>query len=64
MPHVGHALGICTRRHNRALPPITRSRTLLLCGGDENALKNVQAAEKANIPVQQFIDKNNIKFLN
>ncbi|MBI2642400.1 MAG: methionine--tRNA ligase, partial [Candidatus Wildermuthbacteria bacterium] len=32
--------------------------TLLLSGSDENALKNVQAAEKAGVPVQQFIDQN------
>ncbi|MCX6794146.1 MAG: methionine--tRNA ligase, partial [Candidatus Gottesmanbacteria bacterium] len=32
--------------------------TRLLSGGDENALKNVQAAEKAGIPIQQFVDTN------
>ncbi len=62
VPHVGHALefvqGDTIARYHRLLG----QETLLLCGGDENALKNVQAAEKANIPVQQFIDKNNIKF--
>ena len=62
VPHVGHALefvqGDTIARYHRLLG----QETLLLCGGDENALKNVQAAEKANIPVQQFIDENNIKF--
>lgn len=61
-PHVGHALefvqGDVIARYHRLLG----EDTLLLCGGDENALKNVQAAEKAGTPVQEFIDANNIKF--
>lgn len=61
-PHIGHALefiqGDVLARYHRQLG----EETLLLSGGDENALKNVQAAEKAGIPVQQFIDENNIKF--
>jgi methionyl-tRNA synthetase len=61
-PHIGHALefiqGDAFARYHRLLG----QDTLLLSGGDENALKNVQAAEKAGIPVQQFIDENNIKF--
>ena len=61
-PHIGHALefiqGDVLARYHRLLG----QETLLLSGGDENALKNVQAAEKAGIPVQQFIDENNIKF--
>lgn len=61
-PHIGHALefvqGDVIARFHRLLGEEVR----LLSGGDENALKNVQAAEKAGIPVQQFIDDNNIKF--
>lgn len=61
-PHVGHALefvqGDVIARYHRLLG----DETLLLSGGDENALKNVQAAEKAGQPVQQFIDLNNTKF--
>src|SRR3989304_3902543 len=57
-PHIGHALefvqgDVIARYHN-----LLGSETLLLCGGDENALKNVQAAEKAGEPVQEFVDKN------
>jgi len=61
-PHIGHALefvqGDTIARFHRLLG----EQTTLLSGGDENALKNVQAAEKAGVPVQQFIDENNIKF--
>ena len=61
-PHIGHALefiqGDVLARYHRLLG----EDTLLLSGGDENALKNVQAAEKAGVPLQQFIDENNIKF--
>lgn len=61
-PHIGHALefvqGDTIARFHRLLG----EETTLLSGGDENALKNVQAAEKAGVPVQQFIDENNIKF--
>lgn len=57
-PHVGHALefvqsDVISRYHK-----MLGDDVLLLCGGDENALKNVQAAEKAGEPVQQFVDKN------
>jgi methionyl-tRNA synthetase len=61
-PHVGHALefvqsDVIARYHR-----IIGDETLLLCGGDENALKNVQAAEEAGIPVQKFIDNNTEAF--
>jgi methionyl-tRNA synthetase len=35
-----------------------------LCGGDENALKNVQAAEKAGKAIGEFVDQNNLLFQN
>ena len=57
-PHVGHALEFVQAdtiaRHHRLLG----EDVCLLSGGDENALKNVQAAEKAGVPTQQFIDTN------
>ena len=57
-PHVGHALefvqaDVIARYHR-----LKGDDVLLLSGSDENALKNVQAAEKAGVPVQQFIDEN------
>jgi methionyl-tRNA synthetase len=63
-PHVGHALefvqGDVIARYHALLGEETR----LLSGGDENALKNVQAAEKAGVPVKRFIDTNTQTFLN
>ena len=57
-PHLGHALefvqGDTIARYNK----LRHKEVLLLSGGDENALKNVQAAEEAKIPVQKFVDKN------
>jgi methionyl-tRNA synthetase len=56
-PHIGWALEIVQT------DTIARFRKLLgddvryLCGSDENSLKNVQAAEKAGKPVQQFVDE-------
>ena len=35
---------------------------LLLCGADENALKNVQAAEQEKISVQELVDRNSKLF--
>lgn len=57
-PHIGHALEFVQvdviARYHKALG----DKTLLLSGADENALKNVQAAEKEKITVQKFVDKN------
>ena len=57
-PHIGHALeflqaDVIARYHRQQ-----GEEVLLLSGGDENALKNVQAAEQAGVPIQQFIDEN------
>lgn len=61
-PHVGHALefvqGDAIARYQALLGYTVR----LLSGGDENALKNVQAAEAAGKPVQTFIDDNTKSF--
>src|SRR6266571_5507531 len=61
-PHIGHALefiqaDVISRYHR-----LQGDETLLLSGSDDNALKNVQAAEKAHLPVQKFIDKNSQLF--
>lgn len=57
-PHIGHALefvqsDVIARYHR-----IIGDDVLLLCGSDENALKNVQAAEQAGKPTAEFIDEN------
>src|SRR5664279_2678443 len=61
-PHIGHALefvqaDVIARYHR-----ILGDETLLLSGGDENALKNVQAAEKEGMQVQDFVDQNSQLF--
>ncbi|MCP6718482.1 MAG: methionine--tRNA ligase [Patescibacteria group bacterium] len=57
-PHIGHALEIVQTdvlaRYYRTLG----KEVLFLTGTDENSLKNAQAAEKINVPVQDFVDKN------
>lgn len=61
-PHIGHALEFVQTdtiaRYHRLLGDEVRT----LCGGDENALKNVAAADLAGVPVQEFVDKNNKLF--
>jgi methionyl-tRNA synthetase len=57
-PHIGHALEFVQVDTIRRLHELKGVKTLALSGGDENALKNVQAAEKAGVDVQQFVDKN------
>lgn len=57
-PHIGHALEFvqadAIARYQRA----RGKEVKLLSGGDENALKNVQAAQTAGKDVQSFIDEN------
>lgn len=57
-PHIGHALEFVQSDAIARYHRIRGMEVRLLCGGDENALKNVQAAEKAGMPVQEFVDKN------
>lgn len=57
-PHIGHALefvqsDVIARFHRQI-----GDEVLLLCGSDDNSLKNVQAAEALKIPVQELVDKN------
>jgi len=61
-PHIGHALefvqtNVIVRYHR-----LLEKEVLSTCGGDENAVKNVQAAEAAGKPIQEFVDKNNQLF--
>lgn len=61
-PHVGHALEFVQTDTIARYHKLIGEDVLTLCGGDENALKNVQAAEKAGVPAQEFVDKNNKLF--
>lgn len=61
-PHVGHALEFVQADVIRRFRKSQGDETLLLSGADENAIKNVQAAEKEGEKVQDFIDKNSKAF--
>ena len=62
-PHIGHALEFIQSDTISRYHKIIGDDVLLLCGGDENAIKNVQAAEKEEIPIQEFVDRNSNLFL-
>lgn len=61
-PHIGHALEFVqadvVARYHRLL----EDEVILLSGADENALKNVQAAENEGITPKELVDKNSILF--
>ena len=63
-PHVGHAvekvLTDVVARYHRELG----EETYFLTGSDENSLKNVQAAEKAGRPTEEFVAENAEAFKN
>jgi methionyl-tRNA synthetase len=61
-PHIGHALEFTQSDTIARYHRVLGDDVLLLCGGDENALKNVQAAEAVNTPIQEFIDTNEQAF--
>lgn len=56
-PHIGHTLEYFQADAIRRYHELLGENTLLLSGADENALKNVQAAEKEELPVEQYLDK-------
>ncbi|MBI2196207.1 methionine--tRNA ligase [Candidatus Daviesbacteria bacterium] len=58
LPHVGHSLEYFQADTVRKYHQLKEDETLLLSGADENALKNVQAAEKEGLPIQEFLDRN------
>ncbi|MEI7652828.1 MAG: methionine--tRNA ligase [bacterium] len=56
-PHIGHALGyVQTDVLARSLRA-SGHEVLFTAGSDENALKNVESAEKAGKSVQEFVDE-------
>lgn len=58
LPHVGHSFEYFQADTIRRYYQLKGYETLLLSGADENALKNVQAAEKEGLPIQDFLDRN------
>lgn len=63
-PHIGHALEYFQADTIRRYQQLLGKETLLLSGSDENALKNVQQAEKEGVPVEEFLKKNSDVFKN
>lgn len=57
-PHIGHALEFVQADVIARFHRVRGDRVRLLSGGDENALKIVQAAEEAGIDIQTFTDAN------
>ncbi len=61
-PHVGHALEFVQADVIKRWQKIKGKEVLLLSGADENAIKNVQAAESAGKEILEFIDENSKAF--
>ncbi len=61
-PHIGHAFEFVEADVIARYHKVLGDETLLLSGADENALKNVQAAEEEKITVQELVDKNSKLF--
>ncbi len=62
-PHIGHAFEKVLADALVRWHKLKGEDVFFLTGVDENAQKNVQAAEKAGIPVKKFVDKNSNLFL-
>lgn len=63
-PHVGHALEFVQADVLAKYSNYLGKEAYLLSGSDENALKNVQAAETAGKQIQDFVDENSHLFQN
>jgi methionyl-tRNA synthetase len=63
-PHIGHALEYFQADTVRRYQALLGKKTLLLSGADENALKNVQTAEKEGISTKELLDRNSQIFKN
>lgn len=61
-PHVGFGLEIVQTDAIARYQRLLGKDVHFLTGTDENALKNVQAAEKKKIPVKKLVDQNSNKF--
>jgi methionyl-tRNA synthetase len=61
-PHIGFALEIVQADVIARYHRLIGDDTFFLTGTDENALKNVQSAEKAGEPVKEFVDRNSQRF--
>jgi methionyl-tRNA synthetase len=61
-PHIGHALEFVQTDVFARWRRLRGEDVYVLTGTDENALKNVQAAEREGISVQELVEKNSQRF--
>ncbi len=61
-PHIAHALEFIQSDTIARYHRLLGEDVVLLCGGDENALKNVQAAQEQGKNVEEFINENTENF--
>lgn len=57
-PHIGHALEFVQADVIARFRRVKGDETYFLSGSDENAIKNVQAAEKEGIPTEELVQRN------
>lgn len=57
-PHIGHALEFIEADAYVRAQKLFGNEVFLLAGTDDNALKNVQAAEAAGKPVREYVNEN------
>lgn len=62
-PHIGFAMELIQADVIARYQRLMGDDVFFMTGTDENALKNVQAAERANISVKEFIDKHAQRFI-
>ena len=62
-PHIGHAFEKSVADALARWHLLKGKDVFFLTGVDENAQKNLQAAEKAGVPVREFVNRNSALFL-
>jgi methionyl-tRNA synthetase len=63
LPHIGHALELVQVDALARAWRVHGDEVRTLTGTDDNALKNVQAAERAGVPVAEFVRQNGDEFI-
>ncbi|HEY4511135.1 MAG TPA: methionine--tRNA ligase [Candidatus Paceibacterota bacterium] len=61
-PHLGHALEFVQADTYARFQKLLGNEVFLLTGSDDNALKNVQAAEAAHMPVARYVTEHSALF--
>lgn len=61
-PHLGHALEFVQADTVACYHRLAGDEVYFLSGTDENAIKNVKAAEKSEIPIKDFVEQNSKLF--